>query len=170
MLIRREAPTDVDAVDEVHARAFASDLMLPVEVALLRALRASSSWLPALSLVAEDGSGQLVGHVVCTRGRVERTAAVALGPIGVLPDHQGRGVGTALMHSVIAAADASNEPLVALLGEPAFYRRFGFVPGADLAIAAPELDWGDYFQVRVLSAYRPAMAGTFRYAEPFSAL
>ena len=71
---------------------------------------------------------------------------------------------------LIAAADASDEPLVALLGEPGFYSRFGFVPAADLAIAAPEADWGDYFQVRVLSAYRPEMAGTLRYAEPFSAL
>jgi putative acetyltransferase len=88
----------------------------------------------------------------------------------VLPDHQGSGVGAALMHAVLGAADACDEPLVGLVGEPAYYRRFGFAPGADRGIDAPDPDWGDYFQVRALSAYTPDLRGRFRYAPPFDAL
>ena len=59
------------------------------------------------------------------------------------------------------------EPLMGLLGSPAYYSRFGFVPASDLAVTAPDPEWGGYFQVRTLSSYRPTINGRFRYAEPF---
>jgi putative acetyltransferase len=74
------------------------------------------------------------------------------------------------MHAVLGAADALGEPLVALLGEPGFYGRFGFVTAASLDIAAPDPAWGNYFQVRTLTAYTPELTGTFRYADAFSAV
>ncbi|TDC29989.1 GNAT family N-acetyltransferase, partial [Micromonospora sp. 15K316] len=73
MLIRREAPADVDAIRAVHVAAFAAPDApdaTPVEATLVDALRADEGWLPALSLVATDPQGQVVGHVVCTRGWV----------------------------------------------------------------------------------------------------
>jgi putative acetyltransferase len=75
----------------------------------------------------------------------------------------------ALMHAVLGAADALDEPFVALLGDPDFYRRFGFVPSTEVGIVSPDPAWGRYFQVRALSAYRP-MTGVFAYAEPFNRL
>jgi putative acetyltransferase len=166
MLIRRETGDAGAAIDDVHASAFGG--RDAVEVALARAVRASPSWIPALSLGAVDGG--VVGHVVCTRGYAGETAAVGLGPIGVVADRQGVGVGTALMHAVIAAADALDEPFVAVLGEPAYYGRFGFVPASTLGITAPDPEWVNYFQVRTLTTYRPGTTGTFGYAEPFNAL
>lgn len=139
----------------------------------MRALRADPGWIPGLALVAEDCDGigdGIVGHVVCTRGHVVETEAVGLGPIGVLPDRQRQGIGTALMHAVIAAADALDEPLVALVGEPGYYARFGFVTASTVGITAPDPTWGDYFQVRTLTAYRPDIAGVFTYAQPFNDL
>jgi putative acetyltransferase len=68
------------------------------------------------------------------------------------------------------AAEACDEPLVGLLGEPAYYRRFGFVPATDLGIEAPDPAWGEYFQVRPLWSYGPALRGRFRYAPPFDDL
>lgn len=138
----------------------------PMEVGLLDALRDSPDWIPALSWVAEI-DGEIVGHVVCTRGRVGDVAAVGLGPLGVLPGHQGSGVGSALMYAVIGAADALGEPFVALLGSPDFYGRFGFEPAARRSVAAPEPAWGDHFQVRTLTAHDPTVSGTFVYAAPF---
>lgn len=166
MFIRRETGDDAAAIDGVHASAFGGPGA--VEVALVRALRASPSWIPALSLVAVDGA--VIGHVVCTRGHADGTAAVGLGPIGVVAERQRAGAGSALMHAVLAAADALEEPFVALLGEPGFYGRFGFQPASRVGIAAPDPAWGDYFQVRTLTAYRPGTAGTFAYAEPFNDL
>jgi predicted N-acetyltransferase YhbS len=57
---------------------------------------------------------------------------------------------------------------VALLGAPAYYRRFGFVRSTDLGITPPDPGWGEYFQARRLSG--PEIDGTFRYAEPFDRL
>jgi putative acetyltransferase len=50
------------------------------------------------------------------------------------------------MHAVLGAADALDEPLVGLLGDPAYYRRFGFVSAESVGVAAPDSSWGDSFQ------------------------
>ena len=176
MLIRRETPADVSRIDDVHRQAFTG----PVEADLVHALRADAGWVPALSLVAEDAGGAVVGHVVCTQGSIARsgsrsgspgsTPALGLGPIGVTPDVQRTGVGSALMHAVIGAADALDYPLIALLGHLDFYPRFGFVPASRLGVTAPEPKWGDHFQARTLATWPAGLEGPFRYAAPFEAL
>ncbi|TKA03096.1 GNAT family N-acetyltransferase [Actinacidiphila oryziradicis] len=168
MLIRRETPADIPAVRAVTGAAFAKpETPVPVEVTLLDALRTCDGWLPALSLVATGAQDGVIGHVVCTRGHVGAAPVLALGPLSVHPGHQGRGVGLALVHSVLGAADALGEPLVALLGSPAYYRRYGFRPSTEYGVIAPDPGWGGYFQVRPLAAYQPALRGAFAYAEPF---
>lgn len=143
---------------------------VPVEVGLLDELRADAGWLPALSMVAvEPMGGEVIGHVTCTRGAVDGRPALGLGPIAVHPDRQRHGAGTALMHAVLGAADALDESLVAVLGEPDYYARFGFWAATVYGITAPNSDWGVFFQVRPLSAYEP-LTGTFVYAEPFNRL
>ncbi len=129
MIVRLERPGDADAVATVHRAAFdRGDGREPPEVALVAALRASAEWIAALSFVAEV-TDVAVGHVVCSRARIAgEQAALGLGPLGVAPAHQRAGVGLALMHAVLGAADALGEPLVALLGNPRYYARFGFVP------------------------------------------
>ena len=175
MLIRRELPADIPAVRAVTVAAFtapdaAPGAPEPVEAGLLDELRVCDGWLDALSLVAVDGPGEVVGHVVCTRSRVGGVAAVGLGPLSVRPDRQRRGVGAALTHSVLGAADALGEPFVALLGSPAYYGRYGFRVSTDYGILPPDPAWGEYFQVRTLTAYATTMRGTFTYAEPFTRL
>jgi putative acetyltransferase len=72
------------------------------------------------------------------------------------------------VHAVLAVAEAADESLVALLGDPAYYRRFGFRPAEELGIAAPDPAWGVHFQARWLGD--PRTGGTFRYAAPFDRL
>ena len=172
VLVRREVANDVGVIDQVHRQAFAAGAPQgsePIEVGLVHALRADPGWVPALSLVAEVGA-QVVGHVVCSKGAIDGTAVVGLGPIAVLPDHQGRGVGDALMHAVLGAADALEYPVVGLLGSVDYYPRYGFVPASELGIAAPDPAWGAHFQARTLATYRTTIVGSFRYAAPFDAL
>ncbi len=114
--------------------------------------------------------GVVRGHVVTTRGYVDARPALGLGPIGVEPSYQHVRVGSALVYATIGAAEALDEPLIALLGAPAYYSRFGFVPSMRYGIVPPDPAWGEYFQVLVLSAYTPDLRGTFRYAEPFDRL
>jgi putative acetyltransferase len=173
VLIRCEIPADIQAIRIVHAAAFAgpdTTERMPAEVGLVDALRASDAWLPTLSLVAAGPDGDLIGHVVCTRGRVESRPALGLGPLGVHPAAQGRGVGSALMHAVLGAADALGEPLVVLLGHTDYYPRFGFRPAVEYGVTPPEPAWGAHFQARPLTAYDPSIRGQFAYAQPFNDL
>ncbi|MGA5322150.1 GNAT family N-acetyltransferase [Streptomyces seoulensis] len=171
MLIRREAPTDEPAVHAVTTAAFAKpDTPVPVEAGLVDQLRTCGAWLPELSMVAIGDEGEIVGHVVCTRGHVGTHPALALGPLSVHPAHQRRGVGLALMHAVLGAADATDEPLVALLGDPAYYDRFGFRTSTEYGITPPDPGWAHHFQIRTLTTYDPATRGTFAYPEPFNNL
>jgi putative acetyltransferase len=163
MLIRREDAADIGAIHAITAAAFAR----PNEAKLVAELRAGPAWLPALSLVAATPAGEVIGHVLCTRGHVGQVPALGLGPLTVRPDHQRRGVGSALIHAILGAADALGEPLVALLGDPAYYSRFGFRPSSEYEIMPPRPEWGPHFQVRTLAGYQPSMRGMFAYPEPF---
>jgi putative acetyltransferase len=177
VLIRRELPDDIDVIRSVTAAAFrdAAHRAPPVEASsdpgeatLVSWLRADVDWVPELSMVAVE-DGVVVGHVVCTRAYVDDRPALGLGPVSVLPHRQRSGIGSALMHAVLGAADALDERLVGLLGDPAYYRRFGFVPAGSVAVSAPDASWGDYFQVRTLTHY-DGQTGRFRYAAPFGRL
>jgi putative acetyltransferase len=171
VLIRREAASDIGVIHAITAAAFARPGQppggAPPEARLVGELRASQAWLPALSLVAATSAGEVIGHVVCTRGHVGQAPVLALGPLTVRPDSQRRGVGSALMHAVLGAADALGEPLVALLGNPAYYSRFGFRLSTDYQIMPPKPEWQPHFQVRVLTSYQPSVRGEFVYPEPF---
>ncbi|MET8653767.1 GNAT family N-acetyltransferase [Nocardia aurea] len=180
MLIRRERADDTTAIAAVHRSAFAprrtaadtvptddpADDPAPLEVDLVERLRGDAGWIPTLSLVAVEFD-VVVGHVCLTRASVGPYPALGLGPIGVLADHQGSGVGSALVHAALGAADALDEPLVALLGSLDYYPRFGFVPGGRVGIHPDDPSWTTHFQVRTLTAYEPRITGEFRYAEPF---
>src|ERR1700760_521058 len=175
MLIRRQTPADASAIRAVVAAAFtlpgrpgaAPPGAAPPEAALVDELRAGPAWLPPLSLVACAPGGDVIGHVLCSRGDLDGQPALGLAPLSVHPGHQRRGVGSALMHAVLGAADALGEPLAALLGDPAYYARFGFAPARGYRIRPPVPGWEPHFQVRALTAYRASLTGTFRYAEAF---
>jgi putative acetyltransferase len=162
IMVRRERPGDRAAVEAVHRAAFPDDGR--AELAILLGLRDGPWFLPRLSLVAEAG-GDVAGHAIATRARVGETDALGVGPVGVTPARQGRGVGSALLNALVGAARALDEPLLVLLGDPRFYGRFGFVPATDLGIDAPDPAWGAHFQALALRADAPR--GRFRYAPPF---
>jgi putative acetyltransferase len=159
VLIRRETPADVDAIRAVTDLAFKNGPEGP----LIGQLRADEGWIPELSLV-EDG---VLGHVVCTRGYVGEVPALGLGPIAVHPSHQRAGIGSALMHAVLGAAEARGERAVILLGSPDYYSRFGFRLASEFGITPPDPEWGPHFQARLFEEVPP---GAFRYAEPFNRL
>jgi putative acetyltransferase len=177
VIVRRERAGDHAAVRSLHLAAFAVDPVTGArrppadvpEAPLVDRLREDAGFLPHLSLVAlEDGA--VVGHVIATRGRLEPLGlpALGVGPVGVLPEAQGRGIGTVLVHALLAVAEAAGERLVALLGSPHYYRRFGFAPSTAVGVAAPDPAWGEHFQARWLA--EPRAQGTFRYAAPFDGL
>jgi putative acetyltransferase len=174
MEVRQARPDDFDAVRRVDTEAFARPGLSgtrPPEVALVDELRASPAFIPEFSLVADNGH-LVVGHVIATRATVgpDASPALGLGPLGVLPSHQRQGVGVSLMEAIISVAEARNEPMIVLLGDPAYYHRFGFELCSDFGIDPPDPSWASHFQIRPGRAYDPGVRGLFSYAEPFSHL
>ena len=178
MFIRQEQPSDADAIRRLHRLAFAKQASDEgpardgsLEANLVDELRAEGDLVEPLCLVAKH-EGVLVGHVAVSRASLDGAPAalVAIGPIGVLPELQNAGVGSALMHATIAAADALGERGIVLLGHPAYYPRFGFGPAVDHGIRPPQ-DWGPaYFMLRRLGAWGNGVSGAFRYAPAFERL
>lgn len=176
MIVRPHRSEDYEAARYIYAQAFrrphfrppqepGSD---PPEVTLFEALCEAGDALPEFSFTAQTES-VAVGHVTASKATVAADPVVAVGPIGVLPEHQGTGIGSALMEALLAAADVAHVPLIVLLGSPEYYRRFGFRPAEELGVTPPESGWGDAFQARPLTAYTALIAGPFRYAPAFSA-
>lgn len=122
--IRPEQPADHHAVDVLLRAAFGG----PDEAALVVDLRAEPG---AFTLVAElDGvvAGMIAFSPVSSRTPVEGLLAMGLGPMAVVPDRQGRGVGSALVRAGIEACRQCGVGLIVVLGHADFYPRFGFQP------------------------------------------
>jgi len=171
LLIRTESPHDQGEIRNVHALAFGDGERVPD---LVDALREAKSALSPLSLVATLGD-RVVGHVMLSACRLDALPRLvdvySLSPLGVLPEHQGRGIGTKLIEHALAAADQQGIPLVFLEGSPHYYGTRGFRAAQEPDFRAPTLRYPPgAFQVAVLSAYQDWMTGTFVYSETFWAL
>jgi putative acetyltransferase len=118
-----------------------------------------------IELVADD-NGMVVAHALAAPGRIDGapTSVAGVAPVCVAPSHQHRGVGTALMESLVLAATARRWPLLVLLGDPTYYVRFGFEPAGPLGLTyAPAGAHSPHFQARRLDDYDARQRGTFTY-------
>jgi putative acetyltransferase len=168
--VRLQRADDYEAIRHIYAAAFArpeSPESVPLEVGIFESLWEAGDAIPELSFTALEEVGA-VGHVTASRATVDTDSVVAVGPIGVLPEYQGHGIGSALMDALLTAADVAGVPMIVLLGSPHYYGRFGFRPAQEQGVVSPEPRWGEAFQARPLTAYTPAVAGRFQYAPAFS--
>jgi putative acetyltransferase len=174
MDIRGELPGDCEAVRNIHRRAFGDHGPADhgrVVASLVDSLRETITPANGLSLVAEH-NGQIVGHVMFTRGLLDAPRRLVevhvLSPLAVMPEHQKRGIGSALVRHGLKAVAEQAVPLVFVEGDPRYYSRFGFAPGRDQGFRKPSLRIPDAaFQAIKLPRYEPWMTGTLVYAEPF---
>jgi putative acetyltransferase len=169
VLIREERAEDHAAVAAVHRQAFADDG--PMVAALVDDLRTSLDSEPGLSLVAVDAA-TVIGHVLFTRNLLDAPKRLVdvqvLSPIGVLPEHQRRGVGSDLVRRGLQELAQRALPLVFLEGSPAYYARFDFHPGGEHGFRRPSLRIPPAaFQVHLLPAYEAWMTGTLVYRREF---
>ena len=131
VILRRETDGDRPAIFDLTMLAFSR----ADESNITDALRANGNLL--LSIVAEY-AGAIVGHVAISPATISlesRSLAVAaLGPIAVIPQHQGNGIGSRLVHHALAECSATGHALVFLLGHPTYYPRFGFKPAKPIGV------------------------------------
>ena len=112
---------------------------------------------------------QIAGHVFYSRARLDSGPEVlALAPMGVLPEHQRTGVGSALITESLQHAAGTSFPLVIVLGHAGYYPRFGFEPATPLGIEAPFEVPAEAWMARRLPAYSPEVRGTVVYADAFA--
>jgi putative acetyltransferase len=158
-----EASDDRAGIRRVEERAFGQ----AIEAKLVEQLIADED--AVLELVAER-DGSIVGHVLFSRLAVEAAAvrfdAVALAPLAVDPDFHSQGIGSALVETAHARLKADGEKLSVVLGDPTYYRRFGY---AHAQAAGFESDYqGEALQA--LAWGEAPTTGRLVYARAFLAL
>ena len=166
--LRHETSDDIAAIEAVTMAAFAdAPHTSHTEQFIVRALRAANEL--TLSIVAEE-HGQIVGHVALSpvtitddQGR-KADGWYGLGPISVLPQRQGHGIGSRLMEQALSELRAMQAAGCVLLGDPAYYGRFGFQAHAGLQL--PGVPPG-YFMA--LALHGPVPEGIVRYSDAFNA-
>ncbi len=166
--IRVEQPGDIPHIRDVAAHAFGQRL----EADLIDRLRADGDAL--ISLVAVADSGELVGHILFSRLKIDRgkgrvTEAAALAPLAVRPEYQRQRIGSALIEAGIAACSARNLGGIVVVGDPHLYERFGFSAAAARSLQSPFA--GDAFMALELKpGALVANPGVVRYADAFDVL
>jgi putative acetyltransferase len=161
VIVRAETSDDYEDIRRINDEAFGST----VESGLVAAIRASNRFVPELSLVAVS-EGQSLGYVISSYVDLvpDTRRVLQVGPLAVVPSHQRRGIGSALMDETIRLADARGEPLLLIEGNPTYYARFGFTRADEAGIEPPpEAHGRQYFTLRRLRAYDPSLRGRAVY-------
>lgn len=130
-MIRYATPGDRQAVHAVTAAAFGR----ADEAELVDALRATGDSM--FELVAEE-AGEVVGHILFSRLWADRDELyAALAPLSVRPDRQRTGVGSALVRTALERAPEFGTHGILVLGDPAYYGRFGFSSALAAGVTCP---------------------------------
>jgi putative acetyltransferase len=161
--IRAERPTDRTALRRVLLSAFPT----AQEADLVDRLRRNGRL--TISLIAES-SGEMVGQVAFSAVTIGGRPAdgVGLAPLAVRPEWQRHGIGAQLVRAGVAACERASVGFIVLLGEPQYYRRFGFITASDMGLSN-EYGADDAFMVLELTP-RSAKPGGVRYAPEFNDL
>ena len=159
MKIRDEAASDRDPIRALHLCSFPT----ADEADLVERLREDGDVV--FSLVAEVADC-LTGHVLFSRMSAP-FPALGLAPVAVFPEWRGQGMAARLIEAGLAAA-AADWDAVFVLGEPAYYGRFGFDVPAARGFQSPYA--GPHFMARALKPQLPATSGRVGYAKAFVAL
>ena len=164
IVVRPEQLGDAGAIYAVHAASFPS----AKEARLVDLLRAAGRL--CVSLVAEV-DGVVIGHIAFSLVTVKTGACGAgLAPLAVAGSHRRQGVAAALVRAGLEACRAAGFGWVVVLGEPAYYSRFGFRAGSEFGLY-DEYSGGPAFQcVELAPGTMPAEAGLVRYAPEFASL
>ena len=126
MIIRKETTSDIEAITQVTIAAFKTlQISNQTEQFIIKALRNANAL--TLSLVAEV-DGRVVGHIAFSPVTISDGSPnwYGLGPVSVLPEYQKQGIGESLVNKGLSLLKAMGGKGCALVGDPAYYQRFGF--------------------------------------------
>lgn len=155
MVIRETTADELPQVLALYPLAFPDEELRPVVSGLLE------GEAEVLSLAVFKGEA-LVAHVLFSifSGDGDNSAGALLAPLGVMPDHQNQGVGNALVRNGLEHLDAMGIAQVFVLGDPAYYGRFGFQPEQLVLTPYPlPEEWRDAWQSMLFPGRTPLAPG-----------
>jgi len=161
MIVRLETTGDVVAIRAIAEAAF----LQSAEAQLVEDLRDAGD--SVFSLVAVEGE-TVIGHAMFSRLKAP-FPALALAPVAVRPERQRTGVGSRLIREGIARSEAAGWSGIFVLGDPAFYRRFGFDVGKASGFISPYA--GPHWMALPLGRNElPTSTGSIQHAPAFAKL
>ncbi|HDZ9831143.1 TPA: GNAT family N-acetyltransferase [Yersinia enterocolitica] len=167
MLIRVEIPVDAPGIDALLRQAFKGD----DEAELVQQLREDG--LLTLGIVATDDEGGVVGYAAFSPVDVggEDRQWVALAPLAVEEGLRRQGLAEKLVYEGLDSLNEFGYAAVVVLGDPAYYQRFGFVPAARHQLTCRWPDTEEAFQVYALAEDALTDAdGEVVFSAPFNRL
>jgi predicted N-acetyltransferase YhbS len=141
--LRNETPSDHRIVENLTREAFWNHYAPACsEHYLLHVMRDCDAFIPELDIVAEV-DGKIVGNIVYTKAKIvgdngESYAVISFGPIAVLPEFQGKGIGGRLIAHTKQLAQAMGYRAILIYGDPDLYSKFGFVQAEEYGIGTPD--------------------------------
>ncbi|MFZ0099487.1 MAG: N-acetyltransferase [Gemmobacter sp.] len=161
--IRATTPSDLPALATLYAAAFPDEDLMPLVRRLLTEVP------DIISLVAEAAAQEPIAHIAITPCLTDGPDhAALLGPLGVAPAHQRQGLGAALIRAGIARLNADRVTCLLVLGDPAYYGRFGFQPETRVAPPYPlPEEWRGAWQSLLIGTSSAPAAGTLRPPPPW---
>jgi len=163
--VRVENENDLQAIRAVNQSAFET----PSEANLVDALRKQVQ--PIVSLVAEE-NGQIVGHIMFSPVSLSGHSdfkVMGLAPMAVAPEHQNKGIGSALVKAGLEQCKQLGFSAVVVLGHPKYYPRFGFSPASKFRIDS-EYDVPDevFMAMELMPEGLSGKSGKVRFHDAFS--
>lgn len=154
--LRPERPSDYQEAENMTREAFWNRYEPGADVHyLLHIMRESPAFIPELATVAVVDS-KIVGNVIYTKSFVDGDDGntydtLCLGPIGVLPEYQSKGIGGRLIaHTKELAHDLGYEAIF-LYGDPDYYSRHGFIAAETIGIRSADDKYNPSHQVCLLT-------------------
>lgn len=145
--VRPEAMEDIPAIRIIEEAAF--ERLAEANLVDLCRERGNA----ALSLVAVEAD-RIMGHILFTPVKLDPPHpgwnGLGIGPVAVLPEFQRRGIGSRLMTIGLEICRQHGYDFIVLIGDPAYYCHFGFIPGREFGLSSDYGD-GDEFQVREMT-------------------
>jgi predicted N-acetyltransferase YhbS len=137
MIIRQEKPEEFSEIYNLVKTAFqTAKVTNGKEQDFVNSLRSSSNYIPELALVAEE-NGKLIGHIMLTKMYIDdndKTETLYLAPISIALEYRNKGMGSDLIKASFKLAKEMGYKSVFLVGDPAFYHRFGFKAAIDFGV------------------------------------
>ena len=167
VVIRRERPEEFPQIYDLVKLAFeTAKVSNGQEQDFVDGLRAGGSYLPELALVAAADE-RLIGHIMLTRACISegdrKTETLLLAPVSVALEHRSKGIGSLLINRSMELARDLEHRSVVLVGDPAYYNRFGFRRSSDFGISHPGIPEQYVLAYELIPGALAGVSGTIEY-------